>query len=344
MTTVFVSHPAHRLDIYFGERALGTLRSFADVRLNPEPRDLSTPELIAAAQGCDALIAYRQTCAPEALFAGLPQLAAFLRCAMDIRTVDVTAASHHGVLVTRASAGFNAAVAEWIIAVMLDLGRGVSRYAEAYHRGKPLPPVLGRELRGATLGIIGFGGIGRTVCELALAFGMRVLVNTPQAVETRDRVTPLSLHALLGDADFVVCLAPANEHTTHLIDAAALSAMKPGAFFINASRGELVDERALLDALDSGRLGGCALDVGLAPDQMPSPELARHPRVIATPHIGGLTQPATEHQAIECVDQLQTLLRGKTPPGAVNAELATRWHSWAHTSPQTSPHSEPSLG
>lgn len=328
MTTVFVSHPANRLDIYFGERALGMLRSFAEVRLNPELRDLSTSELMAAAQGCDALIAYRQTRAPEALFAGLPQLAVFLRCAMDIRTVDIEAASRHGVLVTRASAGFNAAVAEWIIAMMLDLGRGVSRYASAFHRGEPVLPVLGRELRGATLGIIGFGGIGRTVCELALAFGMRVLVNTPQPIEPRERVSQLSLQALLGEADFVVCLAPANEHTTHLINAAAFAAMKPGAFFINASRGELVDERALRDALDGGRLGGCALDVGLAPDQMPSPELARHPLVIATPHIGGLTQPAVEHQAIECVTQLQALLRGETPPGAVNIDRATRWHGW----------------
>jgi D-3-phosphoglycerate dehydrogenase len=331
MITVFVSHPSNRLDIYFGDRALGLLRSLAHVRLNPAPRDLTPAELVAMAQGCDALIAYRQTCAPEAVFAGLPQLAVFLRCATDIRTVDVDAASRHGVLVTRASAGFNAAVAEWIIATMLDLGRGVSRYVEAHRRGEPLPPFLGRELRGATLGIIGFGGIGRTLCDLALAFGMRVQVHTPEVVAPRERVTQVSLRALLGDADFVACLAPANAQTVRLIDATAFAAMKPGTFFINASRGELVDEAALLDALDRGGLGGCALDVGLAPDQMPSPELARHPRVIATPHIGGLTQPAVEHQAIECVDQLQALLRGETPPGAVNAERATRWGRWSRT-------------
>jgi D-3-phosphoglycerate dehydrogenase len=100
--------------------------------------------------------------------------------------------------------------------------------------------------------------------------------------------------------------------------------MKPGACFVNASRGNLVDEAALLAALDSGRLAGCALDVGRAPDQMPSPALARHPRVIATPHIGGLTPPAIEHQALETVRQVDDLVHGRVPPGAVNAAAAHR--------------------
>jgi D-3-phosphoglycerate dehydrogenase len=101
--------------------------------------------------------------------------------------------------------------------------------------------------------------------------------------------------------------------------------MKQGAFFINASRGNLVDEVALLQALDSGHLGGCALDVGRAPDQMPSPALARHPRVIATPHIGGLTPAAIEHQALETVDQVRDILAGRLPAkGAVNPAHASR--------------------
>jgi D-3-phosphoglycerate dehydrogenase len=100
--------------------------------------------------------------------------------------------------------------------------------------------------------------------------------------------------------------------------------MKPGAYFINASRGNLVDERALREALDSGHLAGAALDVGRAADQMPSPDLARHPRVIATPHIGGLTPPAIQHQALETVAQATAILRGVFPPGAVNAPDARR--------------------
>jgi D-3-phosphoglycerate dehydrogenase len=328
MTVVYVSHPSHRLDQYFGPRALQQLRAIAEVRLNPKPRELETDELVAAAQGCDALIAYRQTPAPRSLFAGLPQLAAFIRCAVDIRTVDVAAASEHGVLVTQASAGYVAAVSEWIVGVMVDLARGISRYAADYHAGTAATPAMGRQLRGATLGVIGHGQIGADLAGLALALGMKVLVHTPEPLQPRPGLQQVGLLTLLEQSDFVACLAPANAQTTDLMNAEAFAAMKPGAFFINASRGELVDEASLLAALDSGRLGGCALDVGRAPDQMPSPQLARHPLVVATPHIGGLTMPAIEHQALETVAQLEQLQRGTMPRGAVNPQHALRLRHW----------------
>lgn len=328
MTVVYVSHPSHRLDQYFGPRALRQLRAIAEVRLNPEARELDTAELVAAAQGCDALIAYRQTPAPRSLFAGLPQLAAFLRCAVDIRTVDVAAASEHGVLVTQASAGFVAAVSEWIVGAMVDLARGISGYAAEYHANGTATPVMGRQLRGATLGVIGHGQIGSDLAGLGLALGMNVLVNTPEPVPPRAGLRQVDLRELLASSEFVVCLAPANAQTANLMNAQAFGAMQPGSFFINASRGELVDEDALLAALESGHLAGCALDVGRAPDQMPSPALARHPRVIATPHIGGLTVPAIEHQALETVAQLEQLQRGTMPRGAVNPEHALRLRRW----------------
>jgi D-3-phosphoglycerate dehydrogenase len=105
--------------------------------------------------------------------------------------------------------------------------------------------------------------------------------------------------------------------------------MKHGAFFINASRGELVDDAALKRALDDGLIAGCALDVGRAPDQKPATELAVHPKVIATPHIGGLTPQAVEHQALETVEQVAAILAGRIPLGAVNADRATRLQSLA---------------
>lgn len=113
----------------------------------------------------------------------------------------------------------------------------------------------------------------------------------------------------------------------HMMDGAAFAAMRRGSFFINAARGDLVDDAALLLALDSGRLAGAALDVGRAADQMPSPALACHPGVIATPHIGGLTAPAIEHQALETVAQTQLILQGRIPAGAVNAQAAARMRS-----------------
>jgi D-3-phosphoglycerate dehydrogenase len=329
MVTVFVSHPPDKLDTYFGAKATEALAAIAKVRFNDAPSDASLSALVAAARGCDALIAYRQTAAPEALFRELPELFAFIRCAVDIRTVDVAAASAHGVLVTQASPGFVAAVAEWAIAVMVDLGRGIGRYAAAAREKRPLAPFVGRELRGSTLGVIGLGRIGAQLAELALAFGMRVLAATPQAIDDHGgRIAQVPLGELLAESDFVVCLAPAQPDTDKLMNAAAFAAMRRGAFFINASRGELVDDEALLAALDSGHLGGAALDVGRAPDQMPAPQFVRHPRVIATPHIGGLTQPAIEHQALETVAQLALLLKGEMPVGAVNPGDADRWRRW----------------
>jgi D-3-phosphoglycerate dehydrogenase / 2-oxoglutarate reductase len=342
MTRVFVSHPSNKLDHYFGQKACAQLQAIANVHFNPQPLELALPELIEAARECDTLIAYRQTQAPEALFAALPQLKVFLRCAVDISTVDVAAASAHGVLVTQASAGFVPSVAEWVIGVMIDLGRGVSRYAESYrhsHDGaSPLAPFMGRELRGSTLGVIGYGQIARYLCRLALSFGMRVVVATPEPIDTRDNLRQLPLPALLAVSDFVVCLAVSNPQTRDLVNETAFATMRPGTFFVNASRGELVDENALLAALDSGHLAGCAIDVGRAPDQMPTPALARHPLVIATPHVGGLTLPAIEHQAIETVSQLSSLLRGEIPVGAVNAPYAKRLYQWSQFSgPRSTP-------
>src|SRR5436305_7675001 len=168
MIKVFVSHPPDKLDTYFGAKATAALRGIADVRFAAAPGEPSTSELIAAARGCDALIAYRQTPGAEALFAGLPELFAFIRCAVDIRTVDVAAASAHGVLVTQASPGFVAAVAEWIVAAMIDLARGIVGYAEANRGGAAIAPFVGRELRGATLGVIGLGRIGRYLADPGL--------------------------------------------------------------------------------------------------------------------------------------------------------------------------------
>jgi len=209
----------------------------------------------------------------------------------------------------------------------VNLGRDLVRHAEAGHRQTPWTQSMGRQLQGSTLGVIGLGRIGSHIAVLAGALGMRVLACDPDAAVAGPSVDKVPLPALLAESDFVVCLAPATAENENLLDAAAFATMKPGAFFINAARGELVDDEALLAALDAGHLGGCALDVGRAPDQMPTPALARHPRVLATPHMGGLTLPAIEHQAMETVAQLASLLRGELPPGAVNAADARRWRT-----------------
>lgn len=327
MTTVFLSHPPSMLAAYYGTRALSALQSIAQVVLNPHERAPTTAELSHLARDAEVIVSYRQTVGDEALFASLPRLQAFVRCAVDIRNIDVPAASRHGILVTQASAGFVPAVSEWVLGAMIDLSRSTSDYVGAYRSGQPLQQRMGRELRHATLGLVGYGQIGRCLCDVALALGMRLAVHDPFVDTVHASAQRVGFEQLLATSDFVVCLAGATDANHHLFDSKAFSAMREGAFFINASRGGLVDEEALRQALDAGTIAGCALDVGQGPDQMPTPQLAAHPRVLATLHIGGMTLPAIEHQAMETVAQVEAILQGRVPKGAVNAEQAFRWKS-----------------
>jgi D-3-phosphoglycerate dehydrogenase len=228
----------------------------------------------------------------------------------------VAAASKAGVLVTQASAGFVTSVTELVIGFMIDLSRRVTAQASSYRAGKIPQAAIGRELRGSTLGVIGYGAIGKEVVRVAEALGMRVLICDPYVSNARN----VSLQELLSESDYVVPLAVAIAETENLMGEREFQQMKPGAFFINVSRGNLVDEAALARALDSGRVAGCAVDVGRAPDQMPTPALAARADVIATPHTAGLTLPAIEHQSMETVAQAAEILKGRAPKGAVNPE------------------------
>ncbi|HXI54912.1 MAG TPA: hydroxyacid dehydrogenase [Polyangia bacterium] len=324
MARILLTNPPEMLKNFYGDRALEALRQLGEVRLNPLGRELSTPELIDAARDCTVIVSHRGVPAEPALFDALPDLVAFCRCAVDIRTVNVAAASARGVLVTHASAGFIPAVAEWIIGAMIDLGRHITASTATYHAGQEPQALTGRQLKGATVGVIGYGQIGRYLCDLGKAFGARLLVSDPYAQVTDPGVTQCPLPQLLAQSDFVVCLAVATDDTENLMNAAAFARMKPTAFFVNASRGNLVDEAALAQALDGGTIAGCALDVGRAPDQKPSMALARHTAVIATPHSAGQTPEAIEHQSMETVAQVAEILQGRIPAGAVNADQALR--------------------
>jgi len=321
---ILLTHPPEALANYYGDRAVAGLKALGEVRFNTAGRELTVPELVEAARGCEVIVSYRQTPGTAELFQSSPDLVAFSRCAIDIRNVDVAAASAEGILVTRASAGFIASVSEWTIGAMVDLGRNLTASTMAYRAGQISTAPMGRQLEGSTIGILGYGQIGRRLADLALALNMRVLVYDPFTKVENGALEQRDLPQVLAESDFAVCLVVANEATENLMNAAAFAQMKQGAYFLNPSRGNLVDEAALRAALDSGHLAGCALDVGRAPDQMPSPDLAGHPKVIATPHSAGLTLPAIEHQSLETVAQVAEILKGRAPKGAVNAERATR--------------------
>jgi D-3-phosphoglycerate dehydrogenase len=227
------------------------------------------------------------------------------------------------VLVTRASPGFVDSVAELTLGMMVDLARGITAATLAYRAGSTPEIAMGRQLRGSSMGIIGYGAIGKRLAELGRALGMRVLVSDPH-VQAPPTLRQTDLGTLLAEADFVVCLAVATAATENLIGRDELLRMKRSAYLVNVSRGNLVDEAALEETLRQPAIAGCAMDVGRAPDQMPSPHLARLPNVIATPHVGGLVPEAIAHQALETTRQVADILSGHPPPGAVNPEHATR--------------------
>lgn len=319
---MLLTHTPQSRAQYYGDRSLSGLQAVAQVKLHEASDALDAAGLIEAARDVDIIVADRLTAGPGEIFLKLPKLRAFVRCAVDIRNVDVEAASAAGVLVTRAGPGFIQSVAELALGFMVDLSRGVSRATADYHAGRKPEVIMGRQLAGSRLGIIGYGSIGRYLADIAKVLGMEVMVADPFATVSDAAIRHVPLGELLDRSDYVVCLAVANEQTENLIDQAALARMQRHAFFINLSRGNLVDEAALSAALRENRIAGAAMDVGRALDQMPSPEFASLPNVIATPHIGGLTPPAIESQALETVRQVEAITAGGVPAGAVNAE---RW-------------------
>src|ERR1700761_6195813 len=164
---------------YYGERALKGLQALADVKLHEGADALDATALVAAAQDVDIIVADRVTEGKGEIFPRLPKLRAMVRCAVDIRNIDVAAASNVGVLVTRASPGFVPAVAELAVGFMVDLSRGVSRAAADYHAGRAPEVRMGRQLSGSTIGLIGYGSIGRYLVPPARALGIEVLVAYP---------------------------------------------------------------------------------------------------------------------------------------------------------------------
>ena len=324
MATVFLTHIPDMLENYYGPRAVAALRELAEVRVNPTGEVLDAAGLAEHARGCEIVVSDRQTPGYAEFFKQAPDLIAFLRCAVDIRNVDVEAASRNGILVTRATPGFAASVAEMALGFMVDLARHVSASVLDYRAGREPEPRMGRQLKGSILGIIGYGVIAQHLAPIAVALGMEVLVADPYKTVADAGVRQVAFEELLQSADFVVCLAVATEETESLMNAGAFGRMKRGAAFINLSRGNLVDEAALEAALDEGRIAGAAMDVGRAQDQKPTLRLARRPDVIATPHTAGLTPSAVEHQAFDTVEQVRALLAGRMPPNAVNPQQAAR--------------------
>ncbi|MEL6894190.1 MAG: NAD(P)-dependent oxidoreductase, partial [Actinomycetota bacterium] len=235
---VFVTHSPEDLDAYYAN-ALVELRDVADVVLNPLDRDLATPELIDACEGCDVVVAHRSTPGEVALFQARPELVAFLRCAVDISTIDVDAASDAGVLVARADTSYVASTAELALGLYLATARHIATSTAEYRQGIEPAQRQGRQLAGKVAGVIGHGAIGSYLARLLTSLGLTVLVHDPHVDAGSIAHEVVSLPELLRRSDVVFPLAPGNlPETTGMIDADALAAMPAGSTLINVSRGE----------------------------------------------------------------------------------------------------------
>lgn len=286
------------------EAGVARLRDHADVDLWTE----SGPEaLIQWLPRYDALITRSATAvSAEILEHGL-RLKAIARAGAGLDSIDVAAARERGIEVFNAPDANTLAVAEHTLALLLASARRIPWADQSLKAGRwEKKKLTGTGLAGKTLGIVGFGRIGREVAQRAHAFGMKIVVNQPRLtpeLALEAGVTAVDLNDLLQQADFITLHVPLRDETRHLIGAAQLARMQPTAYLINTARGGVVDEEALLAALDSGRLAGAALDV-FQDEPAPNPALVRHARVIATPHIAASTEDAQRSAAVAVAEQL----------------------------------------
>lgn len=324
---VLLTHNRDLLRHFYGEKAVEALKALPiDLVMNDSDEPLTGDKLVKAAEGCQVVISDRLAAGSRDVMEKLRSVKLFTRCAVDMRNIDVDAASDAGILVCNCSSGYADAVAEHALALMLDLARNITRDAERYHAGNASHPmVFGRQMAGAHVGVIGYGSIGRRIVELALAFKMKVSVYDPYARIDNGAVIHTDLASVLGQPDFVVCAAYATPETERMMNASAFAQMRKDAYFINISRGILVDEVALEQALVSGTIAGAGLDVGDGTDQQPSLSLARLPNVVATPHSAALMIEPSEFQAMETVEQVKAVLERRLPIHAKNPHRVPGW-------------------
>jgi len=244
------------------------------------------------------------------------------RAGTGVDNVDVEAATRHGVIVVNAPTGNAIAVAEHTVALMLALARNVPQADSSLKAGRWDKKKLGGvEIRGKILGIIGLGRSGSAVAKRALGLEMSVVAYDPfvtQDYAGRVGVGLVSFEDLLSDSDFISLHTPVTKQSRGMIGERELSMMKPTLRLINCARGELVDEDALLRALESGEIAGAALDVFSVEPPQDSP-LLQHPSVIVTPHLGASTQEAQRNVAVDTAEQVVAVLNGELPRYPVNA-------------------------
>ena len=308
--------------------ALDRLREQAQVDIwgddLPPPRD----ELLAALAEAEGLICLLTDNIDAGLLQETPKLRAVSTMAVGYDHIDIEAATANGVLVTHTPGVLTETTADFAFALLLSAARRLPEAERAVREGRwsTWSPsfLLGRDVHGATLGIVGLGEIGLAVARRARGFGMRVLYHSrtrKPAAEEELGCVYVGFDELLDESDFVSVHLPLTPETRHLFGNAAFERMKTTAIFVNTARGAVVDEAALMRALESQAIAGAAIDVA---DVEPLPRhdpLLRLPNLLATPHIASASVATRSRMAEMAVDNLLSALAGETPAHCVNPQI-----------------------
>jgi D-3-phosphoglycerate dehydrogenase len=275
---------------------------------------ITAEELLKEIGEYDALIVRSRTKVTPAVFEAGVKLKVVGRAGIGVDNIDLNAAKAHGVRVVNSPLATTITVAELTLGLMLALVREIPRADSAMKAGKWLKKELeGAELYGKTLGIVGFGRIGSAVADRARAFGMRIIaydrLKAAEAITQRGG-EPVSWEQLLELSDVITLHLPLTNETKNMLDANAFARMKDGVYLVDAARGGIVDEDALLAALESGKVAGAALDV-FTTEPPGVTALVSHPRVICTPHIGAQTQEAQARAGYDIATEIIAALKGE---------------------------------
>ncbi len=298
------------LPVLFFDRALpDEFRDLVDGRaiaVGPEPGELATADaVVAGMHRWDA-----------AAMAGGPRLRVISRIGVGYDTVDVAAASAAGITVCYAPQAPTVSTAEHAVALMLAVTKRLEAAQTRAREGLPGGPATALELDGRVLGLLGYGRIARRVAVVGVALGMDVIAHDPLLLEEDGVARLVDADELWRTSDVVSLHAPALPSTRHVVDATTLAMMRPGSFLVNCARGALVDQDALLDALDRGHLAGAGLDV-TEPEPLPiGHPLLAHPHVVVTPHIASSTIAGRRRLYAHAIDHALATLAG-TPTSVV---------------------------
>jgi glyoxylate reductase len=310
------------------DESLATLAARFDVESNQKDLPMSPRQLLHKLEGKDAAITMMTDVISDAVLARRPQLKIVSNVAVGYNNFDVPAATRRGVMMTNTPGVLDDTTADFTWCLILAAARGLVPADRTFRSGRwkrwRFMDFLGQDVHGKTLGICGFGRIGQGVARRARGFNMRILYTgvrrAPEAVEHEHRATFVDKHTLLRESDVISLHLPLFAETRHYIGAAEIALMKKTAILVNAARGPVVDEKALVKALKSGRIAGAGLDV-YEQEPLPAPGLVALANTVLAPHMASASVETRLRMSNLAVANCVAGVTGQRPPNILNPEV-----------------------